>query len=262
MQLSHLAVRLRQGSVHAFDSASPGMSQNDGMPPVLRAWPTTSEVTAPMRIELAGVEHLDVVLSLIEDARSWLWEKGTDQWAKPWPDPAARDERVLAGLRNGKTWIVWDGDIPAATVTITTRRNSAVWSKPACTCDLSERAVFVHRLITSRRYAGRGLGAELIAWAGLRGRREYGAKWIRIDVWTENKGLHGFYQNLGFQACGFCDDPDYPSGALFEKPVAGVGVPALPQFTESPTDMRCTAAAASATVGSLRSGNALTSVLR
>jgi len=66
------------------------------------------------------------------------------------PDPAARDERVLAGLRNEKTWIVWDGDIAAATITITTRRNNAVWSNPACTADLTERAVFVHRLIQPR----------------------------------------------------------------------------------------------------------------
>ena len=170
---------------------------------------------------------------------SWLWSKDTDQWEKPWPDPAARDERVLAGLRNEKTWIVWDGDIgdiAAATVTITTRRNNAVWAKPACTADLAERAVFVHRLITSRKYAGLGLGAELIDWAGLRGCREYGAKWIRIDVWRTNTGLHDYYMSKGFKPCGICADPDYPSGALFEKPVAGIRVPAHPKFTETSAD--------------------------
>jgi GNAT superfamily N-acetyltransferase len=177
-------------------------------------------------------ENLKAVLGLIEDARGWLWTKDTDQWEKPWPDEAARDARVLRGLQGGKTWIIWDGANPAATVTTTTRQNAAVWAKPACTCDLAERAVFVHRLITARKYAGLGLGAELIDWAGLRGRRLYGAKWIRIDVWTRNKGLHDFYLKRGFEPCGFCADPDYPSGALFQKPVSAITKPSVPLFIE------------------------------
>jgi len=200
----------------------------------LQAWPVTGgAVKAPLQIARASARHFDTVLGLIEDARSWLWTMDTDQWDKPWPDPAARDRRVLAGLRNGKTWIVWDDDIAAATITITTRRNNAVWAKPACTADLKERAVFVHRLITSRKYAGLGLGAELIDWAGLRGSREYGAKWIRIDVWLTNTGLHDYYKSKGFRPCGICADPGYPSGALFEKPVAGIRVPGYPKFTET-----------------------------
>jgi GNAT superfamily N-acetyltransferase len=187
-----------------------------------------------MQIRLAEptAEHLDAILGLVEDARGWLWTKGTDQWAVPWPDEGARDARVLRGLENRKTWIVWDGDTPAATATITTQKNAAVWSKPACTCDLAEPAVFVHRLITARKYAGRGLGAELIDWAGLRGQRLYGAKWIRIDVWGTNEKLHEYYVRRGFEPCGFCADPSYPSGALFQKPVAAIHKPNVVQFTE------------------------------
>jgi GNAT superfamily N-acetyltransferase len=179
-------------------------------------------------------ENLKAVLGLIEDARGWLWMKDTDQWATPWPDEKSRDAKVLKGLQGLKTWIVWDGDIPAATVTITTRKNGAVWSKPACTCDLAERAVFVHRLITARKYAGSGLGAELIDWAGLRGQRLYGAKWIRIDVWGTNERLHEYYLKTGFERCGSCADPSYPSGALFQKPTSAIRQPRVPQFLESP----------------------------
>ena len=224
---------LTQSSLYPFSQAPAGTSPRGRMRSDLQAWPATGgAVIAPLQIARAGAQHLDTVLGLIKDAKSWLWSKDTDQWEKPWPDPAARDERVLAGLRNEKTWIVWDGDIgdiAAATVTITTRRNNAVWAKPACTADLAERAVFVHRLITSRKYAGLGLGAELIDWAGLRGCREYGAKWIRIDVWRTNTGLHDYYKSKGFKPCGTCADPDYPSGALFEKPVAGIQGAHLPE---------------------------------
>jgi GNAT superfamily N-acetyltransferase len=187
-----------------------------------------------MRIARADPADLPTVLGLIEDARDRLKMKDTDQWEKPWPDEQARDARVLRGLKGGKTWIVWDESVPAGTVTITPRMNPAVWSTPECRCDLAERAVFVHRLITAGKYAGLGLGTELIDWAGLRGRRLYGAKWIRIDVWTTNKGLHGYYLKRGFEPCGFCADPEYPSGALFQKPVSTIRKPGAPQFRESP----------------------------
>lgn len=192
-------------------------------------------MTNTMRIACAEptAENMKVVLGLIEEAQGWLWTKDTDQWEKPWPDETARDARVLKGLQGGKTWIVWDGDVPAATVTIATRKNAAVWAKPGCTCDLAERAVFVHRLITARKHAGLGLGAELIDWAGLRGQRLYGARWIRIDVWTTNQRLHDYYMKQGFEPCGFCADRDYPSGALFQKPVSAIKRPSVPQFSQA-----------------------------
>ena len=247
-----LGAALTQSSLYPFSPAPPGTSPHNRMRSSLQAWPATGgAVMAPLQIAQASAQDFDTVLGLIEDARSWLWSKETDQWDKPWPDPAARDERVLAGLRNEKTWIVWDGDIAAATITITTRRNNAVWSKPACTADLAERAVFVHRLITSRKYAGSGLGAQLIDWAGLRGCREYGAKWIRIDVWSTNSALHDYYRGIGFERCGECLDLDYPSGALFQKPVAGIEKPSVRLFSER------TRQAQSATLDFLARGSAL-----
>jgi hypothetical protein len=53
---------------------------------------------------------------------------------------------------------------------------------PVAECDLSASAVYAHRLIVTRDFAGWGLGAELIDWTGFRGRLHCGAKWIRIDV--------------------------------------------------------------------------------
>ena len=80
----------------------------------------------------------------------------------------------------------------------------------------------------------------MIDWAGLRGRRKNRARWIRIDVWSTNTGLHDYYMSKGFRPCGTCADPDYPSGALFEKPVAGMRVPACPKFIETSADSQFT----------------------
>jgi RimJ/RimL family protein N-acetyltransferase len=189
----------------------------------------------PFTLCLATPGDLYAIRRLVWEAAEWLRKsKGTDQWAEPWPSREARDQRVLAGLMNRRTWIVWDGDTPAATVTVAARANRAVWSTPSWDCDLSERAVYAHRLITSRQYAGTGLGAELIDWAGLRAQCLYGAQWIRIDVWSSNTALHGYYSRNGFQRCGSCADPDYPSGALFQKPVSAIREPRFPQFVMAP----------------------------
>src|SRR5690348_411922 len=90
-----------------------------------------------------------------------------------------------------------------------------------------ERQGYVHRLVTARGYTGLGLGAALIDWAGRRGRLYYGAKWIRIDVWTTNKRLHKYYENQQFEPCGLCTDEEYPSGALFQKNVSTIEEPAV-----------------------------------
>jgi hypothetical protein len=74
----------------------------------------------------------------------------------------------------------------------------------------------------------------LIDWAGLHAQGLYGAKWIRIDVWSSNIALHDYYSRNGFQRCGSCVDPDYPSGALFQKPVSAIRKPRFPQFVTAP----------------------------
>ena len=175
-----------------------------------------------MRIAVASVQDLDAVLGLIDEAAAWLRTKDTDQWFAPWPNEAARDAQVLRSLQRQATWIVWDDDIPAATVTMRPRHDPRIWARPAVTADLGERAVYLDRLVVARSYAGWGLGAQLIDWAGLQAWDTYGAKWIRINVWSTNSALHDYFLKRGFQPCGHTPDPDFPEGALFEKPTAKI----------------------------------------
>jgi ribosomal protein S18 acetylase RimI-like enzyme len=72
--------------------------------------------------------------------------------------------------------------------------------------------------VVSRAFAGRGIGAALLDWAGLSARRSYGARWIRVDVWTTNTALHAYYRSQGFVFSGFSEalEPG-PSAALFQK---------------------------------------------
>ncbi|MGD0608185.1 MAG: GNAT family N-acetyltransferase [Streptosporangiaceae bacterium] len=198
-----------------------------------------------LRLRIAVAERtatkndVPTVMGLIEKAREWLATKGTDQWAKPYPDEDGKLARVQEGIDRGETFIVWDEAEAAATVTIKTERNRVVWSEQTTHCDLATPAVYVHRLITAPDYAGLGLGAELIDWAGLRGWRSNRAEWVRLDAWTTNLALHKYYLGTGFEDCGrYQDDPLYRSGALFQKPVTAIE-PAnlhIPHFTGSAAD--------------------------
>jgi GNAT superfamily N-acetyltransferase len=151
------------------------------------------------------------IIGLIDEAAGWLPSKNTDQWAKPWPNLAGRNSRILASLVVGKTWICWDRGTAAATLT-TDPDPDPYWSQHP-----PRPAVYVHRLVVARAYAGLGLGAALLDWAGRTGRLAHGANVMRISAWTTNPGLHDYYRRQGFSPRGFHPDDGYPSRARFEK---------------------------------------------
>jgi len=165
------------------------------------------------RLGLAKDYDCNVIIGLVEEAAAWLRNKDTDQWSKPWPSRAARDARILADIRAGRTWIVRDGDSPAATITSKEAADQAL----AGAWVGDEPAAYVRRLVVARPYGGCGLGSGLLNWAGQYAARGYGARWIRIDVWKTNKALHKYYADQGFEFVSYCRDPEYPSGALFQK---------------------------------------------
>lgn len=183
----------------------------------------------PLSLRQATGRDLDVITGLIDEAAEWLRTKNTDQWSQPWPSEEDRHHRIRRDLLAGKTWISWDGAKPVATITADTR-DSAIWPVDA----RREPAVYVSRLVVSRDQAGQGLGASLLDWAGVRGRRRHGARWVRVDVWTTNKALHAYYRQQGFGFYGYCEDDGYPSAALFQKPTDHIEQPQAPLFQEFP----------------------------
>ena len=172
----------------------------------------------PLTLRRADQDDHDVIIGLIDAAAEWLRTKNADQWAQPWPSEEDRNHRISHDLTAGNTWITWDNGTPAATITADSAQNP-IW--PAETRD--DPAVYVARLVVSRAFAGRGLGAALLDWAGLRAQRHYGARWVRVDVWTTNTALHAYYRRQGFQSCGLgTASAPYPSAALFQKATAGI----------------------------------------
>ncbi len=179
---------------------------------------------------------LDTIIGMIDEAADWLRGKGTDQWAQPWPDRAARDGRVRRGLRNGNTWIAEVGGQAIGTITCRPHGNHMLWAPK----ERRDNAVYVSRLIVARNVAGDGIGAALIDWAAAQAVRDWNAEWIRIDVWTTNVALHNYYEKRGFRylRIASCEAKRYPSAALFQKPTSEIDLDAAHRFTLDPVGER------------------------
>lgn len=187
--------------------------------------------TNQYRIRPAVPADLPAILDLIGSTAKWLQAyKDTDQWEKPWPDEERRDARVEQGILDGLTWIVQDGHgMLAGTVTCREHGSHTLWTDR----ELAEDAAYVSRLIVSRDLTGHKIGAALIDWAGRYGATAWGAQWVRVDVWTTNYALHDYYRRQGFEylrTVHFEDYWEYPSAALFQKPMAKVDAAAVARF--------------------------------
>lgn len=182
-----------------------------------------------LALKRASVDDLGTVLALIDTVAKWLrTHKGTNQWGRPWPTEEERSKRIQVDLGDGKTWIAWDRDRPVATITADPAEHN-VWPEEM----LRDPALYVSRLVVDREYSGEGIGAQLIDWAGLRGKRQFGATWVRVDVWTDNFALHKYYESQGFTFCGFSAIRDYPAAALFQKPTHTIAERGTRSFREA-----------------------------
>jgi ribosomal protein S18 acetylase RimI-like enzyme len=175
----------------------------------------------PFVLYVAGPEDFDEVAGLVREAAGWLGGRDTDQWQKPWPDQAGHEERIRNDLRERRTRLLRDGETIVATITIDTEENRVEKDRPVWPLDKNPKpAVYIRRVVVSRRYGGLELGAALLDWAAAKAEKDYQAELMRIDVWTTNKALHNYYEGQRFTRC---QDPkglgDYPSQALFERSV-------------------------------------------
>jgi len=178
------------------------------------------------------MKDMKAIFDLIDSSARWLREtKSTDQWARPWPNKTERDIRISRGIVGGSTWMVEGNEGLAGTITYRDKGNPQLWTE----YERSENAVYISRLIVSRQHARREIGAALIEWAGMRAMERWAADWIRVDVWTTNLALHGYYKGRGFEhlrTLQFADPWDYPSAALFQKPTSNVDMTREARFEE------------------------------
>ncbi|MFB6840940.1 GNAT family N-acetyltransferase [Streptomyces sp. NPDC056361] len=184
-----------------------------------------------MIIERATADDLDVLLAFRQEAASWLTDLGTDQWQRPYPA-----DKLLGTIESGVVFMVRDGAMTAATITLTPEAEEGLWTDG----ELREPSRFVNKLTVARTHAGQDLGGRLLDWASGQAFHS-GAVWLRLDAWTTNKPLQDYYLRHGFEHVrtvtegGAVNGGPRVSGWLGQRPTAPSGDHGFTDLAQSST---------------------------
>lgn len=170
-----------------------------------------------MIVAAARFADVDTIMRWRAERVAWLQRRGEDQWSIPLPRSA-----IAANVCSGQTWMVWDGDEPAATLTLSAYAEFEGLWKPDVDPeplwypeDDPADALYVSKMMTPLARDGQGLGAEMLAWAAGRA-FDAGLQWLRLDAWTTNTRLHDYYGRHGFRHVRTV--ASRVSGACFQRP--------------------------------------------
>lgn len=162
-------------------------------------------------------DELATVEELLRGASEWLASRGIDQWQYP-----PHRDRITAALRQGVCFLVFEDGEPIATFQVDDFADPEFWNPD----DEPDSALYVHRMATSRHAAGGGVGGTILEWARARAASQ-GKRWLRLDAWKDNEGLHKYYKAVGFTLLRIVDLPHRRSGALFQRPTGW-----MPEITD------------------------------
>jgi GNAT superfamily N-acetyltransferase len=129
------------------------------------------------------------VAALLDEATTWVGERGYEQWPLPFPE-----EEITAAIERGEVYVAeLDGDT-VATVTL-------LWDDPIYWPDEPADAAYVHKLAVSRACAGQRIGQDIVEWAD-RTAATAGRDFLRLDCLRDNPGIRAYYERLGFEHRG------------------------------------------------------------
>jgi GNAT superfamily N-acetyltransferase len=149
-------------------------------------------------VRAGGVADQAVLLALFDEAVAWLGARGqTGQWgSEPFSARADMQARVHGLVTGGGLWIAEHAGAPVGALALGTAPG---YAPPARRPEL-----YINLLLTSRRFAGMGIGRSLVDFA-VRQARERGAEQLRVDCWAEAAGLVRWYEDVGFERAGTFD---------------------------------------------------------
>src|SRR6185312_15161044 len=163
-----------------------------------------------LSIEQARPSDLDSVIDILEEAASWLASRGIDQWRQG-SFLGPRYDSIADQVYRGEVYLaILDGE-PVGTLTLQ-------WEDKKFWGDVSEDAIYVHRIAIRRAYAGKGLGLRLLQWAESMVAKA-GKTYLRLDCMAENAALCEYYERAGFECRGEIQGKGW-RGRLYEKRIS------------------------------------------
>ncbi|RXZ80978.1 GNAT family N-acetyltransferase [Paenibacillaceae bacterium] len=167
----------------------------------------TTSINPFIKAQLASTADEPQIRTLILEAARWLQSKGSRQWGKLL---AGQDDHDLTGAIARNEVILFtsvEGNEIVGSVIFQQQPSS--WDRNLWGLDNTEQlltptdksAVYLHRLVISRSYAGQGLGRDILTWAET-GVHFHGKNCIRLDCIASSTALNTLYKQCGFAYCG------------------------------------------------------------
>lgn len=149
-----------------------------------------------LRVKRAPPKETERVVEILEEATQWVYEIGQSVWRPGQFRDTAGPMRLALdkSIEQGHVYLGFVGDESAGTF-ILQPDDPIFWP------DAPDDALYIHKLAVLRRFAGRGVGRELIAWADGQAVRA-GKEFLRLDTPTENPVLRRYYEEMGFENRG------------------------------------------------------------
>ncbi|MEU7613991.1 GNAT family N-acetyltransferase [Micromonospora sp. NPDC049204] len=151
--------------------------------------------TDGVRIRRGSPADAPAVLKMLDAAVTWMNDRGnTEQWGTtPFSAKPGGADLVDRYLTENLPYIAELDRTPAATLVLDYGPSPRAPITPA-----AEPERYVRLLVTDRRFAGRHLGAAMLAHAVEETRRA-GVRLLRVDCWAGGGGeLVAFYERNGF----------------------------------------------------------------
>lgn len=161
-----------------------------------------------LKILSAIPEDLEKIVALREEARAWLADNGIEQWKIPYPPI-----KIAQAIERGEAYLVYLGEESIGTIRLQWS-DEMLWGKTA------DDAGYVHNLVVSRKFAGQGIGREMLKWAEETATKA-GKRFLRLDCAANNEKLCNYYQRAGFTPRGIrAFEIEEFTARLFEKKLA------------------------------------------
>lgn len=154
-----------------------------------------NDTTHGIRIRPGNPADAPAVLDMLDAAVAWMNDRGnTEQWGTtPYSKKPGGVARVEGYLTENAPHIAELGGTPVGALVMDSGPSTQM---PIAPSEEPER--YVRLLVSDRRYAGRGIGAALLAHAAEETRRA-GVDLLRVDCWAGGGGeLVAFYERNGF----------------------------------------------------------------
>lgn len=143
-----------------------------------------------INIQLATSKHLEQIVTLIQQTSSWLKTKGIYQWSENFPISRLEQE-----IFKGELFVILDQNEFIMGALCLSKEKGELW--PAD----DDTAIYLNRLVISRKFAGCNLGSQVVTWAKTYS-TQLNIKRLRLNCDKKNPFLPGFYIGCGFKPVG------------------------------------------------------------